>query len=106
MGSPENWQRLTCGQLKPVLTLRSEANYLMVRFVFKLGEKELMVCKGICIRHEIHTAAGQPRYVNGQKRCQVCAVYMIWTAATCPCCGIKLRTKFRNYKSRTASQLR
>lgn len=58
-----------------------------------------MVCKGICIRHKAVLAVGEHRYVNGRKRCQVCSIFMVWGSDTCPCCGIKLRTKSRSYRS-------
>ena len=33
---------------------------------------------------------------EGQKRCQVCQIYLIWqTNNYCPCCGNKLRIKPR-----------
>ena len=44
------------------------------------------------------------RYAAGQKRCQVCAIYIRWDGIWCPCCGLRLRTKPRNsaYKERFA----
>ena len=59
-----------------------------------------MVCKGIYIRHKAVLPVGEVRYLNGRKRCQVCSIFMIWATDTCPCCGIKLRTKSRNYRSK------
>jgi hypothetical protein len=58
-----------------------------------------MVCKGICIRHRAQKPVGSfGRYATGQKRCQVCAVYMRWEGLWCPCCGRKVRTRPRNSK--------
>jgi hypothetical protein len=51
-----------------------------------------MPCKGICIRHKVSN-----RYVNGQKRCQVCELFIKWDGLWCPCCGYKLRTRPRNF---------
>jgi hypothetical protein len=59
-----------------------------------------MVCKGICIRHRAVLKTGELRYHGGRKRCQVCSIFMVWATDTCPCCGIKLRTKPRTCKSK------
>ncbi|MFB5599750.1 MAG: hypothetical protein ACE5SW_05925 [Nitrososphaeraceae archaeon] len=61
-----------------------------------------MVCKGICVRHKALKPIDIGRYLSGQKRCQVCQVFMIWGGFYCPCCGYRLRTRPRNkkYKSR------
>lgn len=59
-----------------------------------------MTCKGICIRHKANRSAenGGQRYSIGQKRCQVCEIFLIWNGVWCPCCGYRLRTKPRNIK--------
>ena len=58
-----------------------------------------MTCKGICIRHRAQKpAASFGRYTTGQKRCQVCSIFMKWDGLWCPCCGCKFRTKPRNSK--------
>jgi rRNA maturation endonuclease Nob1 len=58
-----------------------------------------MVCKGICQHHKaIKPKNGGGRYISGQKRCQVCQVYINWKGDFCPCCGYRLRTKPRNRK--------
>ncbi|MGB6532199.1 MAG: hypothetical protein WBF33_29185, partial [Candidatus Nitrosopolaris sp.] len=41
------------------------------------------------------------RYATGQKRCQVCEVFLEWDGLFCPCCGNRLRTKPRNMKYKT-----
>lgn len=56
-----------------------------------------MVCKGICTRHRAVKPHGS-RYVSGQKRCQLCAIFIEWDGLWCPCCGYRLRTKPRNAK--------
>ncbi|HZC20317.1 MAG TPA: hypothetical protein VE223_01595, partial [Nitrososphaeraceae archaeon] len=38
------------------------------------------------------------RYVSGQKRCQICEIFIKWDGLWCPCCGYRLRTKPRNLK--------
>jgi len=53
-----------------------------------------MSCKGTCVLNK----ASPGRYVNGQKRCQVCNIYLKWEGFYCPCCGHKLRTGPRNTK--------
>ena len=59
-----------------------------------------MACNGICVRHKAlkpaNAAAG--RYITGQKRCQICALFLNWESIWCPCCGYRLRTKPRNMK--------
>ena len=51
-----------------------------------------MPCKGICICHKASS-----RYATGQKRCQVCELFIKWDGLSCPCCGYKLRTRPRNF---------
>ena len=59
-----------------------------------------MVCKGICSRHKaMRPSNGGNRYLLGQKRCQVCQVFIYWQGSSyCPCCGYKLRVNPRNSK--------
>ena len=59
---------------------------------------ERMVCKGICIRHKASKPVEKGRYATGQKRCQVCEIFIKWDGLWCPCCGYRLRTKPRNIK--------
>jgi hypothetical protein len=58
-----------------------------------------MACKGICIRHRAQRPANYfGRYATGQKRCQLCSIFMKWDGLWCPCCGCRVRTKPRNSK--------
>ena len=57
-----------------------------------------MTCKGICIRHKAQKPIGVGRYSMGQKRCQICEIFIKWDGLWCPCCGYRLRTKPRNLK--------
>ena len=57
-----------------------------------------MTCKGVCIRHRAQRPGSFGRYAAGQKRCQVCALFMKWDGLWCPCCGCRVRTKPRNSK--------
>jgi hypothetical protein len=55
-----------------------------------------MVCKGICVRHRALKPLGIGRYSIGQKRCQICEIFLKWDGFWCPCCGYRLRTGPRN----------
>ena len=57
-----------------------------------------MGCKGICKRYKAQKPVGSGRYANGQKRCQICELFIIWDRPWCPCCGYKLRTRPRNLR--------
>ena len=57
-----------------------------------------MTCKGICIRHKAQKPVGSGRYALGQRRCQICEIFINWVGLWCPCCGYRLRTKPRNLK--------
>ncbi len=55
-----------------------------------------MTCKGICIRHKAPRPVIGDRYSTGQKRCQVCEIFIKWDGLWCPCCNYRLRMKPRN----------
>ena len=57
-----------------------------------------MTCKGICIRHKANRPARLGRYSAGQKRCQVCELFINWHGLWLPCCGYSLRTNPRTIK--------
>jgi hypothetical protein len=67
-----------------------------------------MTCKGICLRHKAQKPVGSGRYALGQKRCQICELFIKWDGLWCPCCGYRLRTKPRNlkYKAKLRSRKR
>lgn len=50
---------------------------------------------------------GVGRYASGQKRCQICEIFIKHDGLWCPCCGYRLRTKPRNlkYKSKMKENL-
>jgi rRNA maturation endonuclease Nob1 len=52
-----------------------------------------MVCKGVCPKYKTTFRLNGNRYVNGQKRCNVCDVFVKWDGLFCPCCGKQLRTR-------------
>lgn len=60
-----------------------------------------MTCKGTCEKYRAIKPSTGARYKNGQKRCQICEIFIEWTGTWCPCCGYKLRTKPRNLKYKT-----
>jgi len=66
-----------------------------------------MVCKGICCRYKAKCNFKRFRYNNGQKRCNVCELFIIWDGKYCPCCGMCLRTrpKFSKNKQRCTVQI-
>jgi len=64
-------------------------------------------CKGICSRHRaIKPKYGGQRYTIGQKRCQVCQIFINWQGLFCPCCGGRLRNKPRNKKFKEMMMLK
>jgi hypothetical protein len=38
------------------------------------------------------------RYATGQKRCQICELFIKWDESWCPCCGYRLRNGPRLFK--------
>ncbi len=59
-----------------------------------------MGCKGICSRHKAMRPKSGKRYLIGQKRCQVCQIFIVWQSFWCPCCGFRLRSEPRSTKSK------
>lgn len=60
-----------------------------------------MTCRGICVRYKVGKPSfGQGRYATGQKRCQICEIFIQWDGLMCPCCSYRLRLKPRNMKSK------
>ena len=62
------------------------------------GIDKKMTCKGICVRYKAQKPVGTGRYASGQRRCQICEIFIKWEGLWCPCCGYRLRTKPRNLK--------
>lgn len=68
-----------------------------------------MACRGICHRFKAKWGAHQYRYASGQKRCNVCEIFVDWDGRHCPCCGMSLRTRPRTGKGKeqfSAQQIR
>lgn len=57
-----------------------------------------MRCKGICTRHKPKGSIIGGRYSKGNKRCQICDIFIQWEGLRCPCCGVQLRGSPRNKK--------
>ena len=57
-----------------------------------------MGCRGICSHHKAIRPYTGLRYSIGQKRCNVCQIFINWQELWCPCCGYRLRTKPKNKK--------
>ena len=64
-------------------------------------------CKGICVRYKARKPPVGGRYENGQKRCQICEIFMLTDELWCPCCGYRIRSKPRNskYKAKLRSKV-
>ena len=62
-----------------------------------------MVCKKICTQFSATKTISVSRYTAGQKRCQICEIFIEWEGTWCPCCGYMLRTHPRNSQSRKKS---
>ena len=50
-------------------------------------------CKGVCVRFKAKKpeGVGSRRYTEGQKRCTICGIFLVYEGIWCPCCGYKLR---------------
>ena len=65
-----------------------------------------MTCKGICIRHKAQKPVGSGRYATGQKRCQICEIFIKWDGIFCPCCGCRLRIGPRLFRDKAKLRIR
>jgi hypothetical protein len=66
----------------------------------------IMTCNGICIRHKAPRPLIGNRYSTGQKRCQICEIFIKWDGLWCPCCNYRLRMRPRNLKSESKLRAR
>ena len=57
-----------------------------------------MGCTSICVKYKARKPTNMGRYVAGQKRCQICDVFIMWDGPRCPCCNYTLRVRARNKK--------
>jgi len=65
-----------------------------------------MTCKGIYIRHKAQKPSNSGRYASGQKRCQICELFINWEGLWCPCCGYRLRIRTRPRTLKYKAKLR
>ena len=60
----------------------------------------------MCKRHKAPKPPNNvSRYAAGQKRCNLCEVYMVHDEIFCPCCGGRMRTHPRNRRYKEALRL-
>lgn len=52
-------------------------------------------CRLICKEYKAIKSHSGSRYEEGQKRCQLCVLFLKWEGNWCPCCGYRLRNKPR-----------
>ena len=65
-----------------------------------------MGCKGICIRYKADRPKSGLRYIPGQKRCQICAIFINWQEGLlCHCCRSRLWGSPRKSKKRKVFRL-
>ncbi len=58
-----------------------------------------MSCKGVCYKYKAIKPTGAGRYASGQKRCQICEIFLdVGDKLWCPCCKYRIRGKPRNIK--------
>ena len=59
-----------------------------------------MNCRGLCDKMRGLKPKNGKRYASGQKRCQVCDLFVVCDGLRCPCCNCMLRCKPRHHKSK------
>ncbi len=55
-----------------------------------------MKCREECLQYKAKKPPNASRYGTGQKRCQICEIFLKCEGSFCPCCGCRLRMKPRN----------
>ena len=65
-----------------------------------------IVCKGICEKFRVKRSHCRHHYLQGQKRCQYCSVYIETDLNICPCCHLRLRLSPLLQKTNTRSYLK
>lgn len=68
------------------------------------------VCKGVCERWKGEFLRPAPHihnqhYALGQKRCQVCCIFLEWDGLRCPCCNAMLRCRPHSFGRQRIIQL-
>gem|GEM_PF-620560 len=57
-------------------------------------------CIGTCVRYKARKPLEIGRYAAGQKRCNLCEIFINSDGAFCPCCKRKLRSLPRSRKGK------
>ena len=53
-----------------------------------------------------HRPINSGRYATGQKRCQICEIFIKWDGLWCPCCGCRLRIGPRLFKDKAKLRIK
>jgi hypothetical protein len=77
---------------------KSKTRYLFGSFFIITRKTYEAVGTHKVVKSEIVEDGALGRYANGQRRCEVCSVFLNWGGLSCLCCGHKLRTKARSTK--------
>src|SRR5919108_2433061 len=65
-----------------------------------------MPCKDICVNFKtVKTVTWSP-YLEGEKWCRACCIFIKWEGIHCPCCTRKLRVNPRSKRSWCYATLR
>jgi len=59
-----------------------------------------MACKGVCHKYRAKCGLRKYRYASGQKRCNICEIFVQLNDHSCPCCGMLLRTRPKSGKAK------
>ena len=90
--------------LVPMLRLQAEGKVKITRTKAAIpGErdKDMNFCKrSLCKNYKASKKFSGSRYLQGQKFCTICDVWLLWDGNHCPCCSHYLRKKARYGKSR------
>ena len=58
------------------------------------------------MRHKAYKPYCSGRYAAGQKRCQICEIFIKWDGLWCPCCGCRLRMGPRLFKHKAKLKIK
>ena len=78
------------------------ADRAVAKRIEKMNKNELSTCKKICLKYVAKKPTTGTRYGSGQKRCQICEIYITIKGTKneqglfCKCCHYRVRGKPRN----------
>ena len=78
------------------------ADRAVAKRIEKMNKNELSTCKKICLKYVAKKPTTGTRYGSGQKRCQICEIYITIKGTKneqglfCKCCNYRVRGKPRN----------